>query len=407
VFADANTIYLGARFNGEGVWRSTNGGTNWENWSLPGSGFTNWVQQLALGSGGMMYAGTHGPGVFVTASGTSPTWVLRSTGLTGIIPWEVAADPDEPTRAYSVTDGSGLFRTTNGGQTWETMSVAGWEYGTTAVVIKKPVTNTVYIGVPNGLAYSTNNGETWLVNNIPAIGNNRPEAIAVHPVTSTILYVGLWETTSNTGSVWKHDNGWTVLPIIMTGTISPVKALVCLSGGTLLAGTQGAGVYRSTDGGLTWGQANGGLLSQNVNHLIFNGDKVWAGLVNGVAVSTDRGQTWANLSNGLNGNGVRRLARDPLNDNILYAATPNGLYHTLNAGQNWTLEAGPFAGVNVLSVGTTKDDDQTIVYAATWGGMKTTGASLKTQASTYLAAGVYRRNTNWHHIYLPLVSKNR
>lgn len=402
IFADANTIYLGVR---GGVWRSQDGGATWQAQPLPGYGFTNWVRVMLLSSNHNLFAGTHGPGVFRAAIGTTLTWQQISNGLTGILPWEVAADPANPARAYVVTDGSGIFRTANGGQTWETMDVAHWEYGITAVVAAPPVTGTVYIGLPNSVAYSLDGGDHWSLNNIPAIGNNRVESIAMHPVTPTLLYVGMTDTLSNAGSVWKYDGVWQALPIPGTGTLSPVSWLVYLPSNTILVGTNGAGVYRSNDGqGQTWSQSNNGLPNMTVYHLLYSYGKVWAGLRNGVAVSNDGGQTWVNRSVGISGLQVRRLAADPTNANVLYAATTSGLYRTTNAGQTWVLETGVLAGANVQSVSAVLESGTTRIYAATLGGFGVAD-NLRVPTATYTAAGVYSKTTQWIGVFLPFLRR--
>ena len=59
----------------------------------------------------------------------------------------------------------------------------------------------------------------------------------------------------------------------------------------------------------------------------------------GVYKSTDGGQSWSptSLSWQLSGQiAIYKIMINPANPNILYAATNNGLFRTVNAGGNWT-----------------------------------------------------------------------
>jgi uncharacterized repeat protein (TIGR01451 family) len=116
----------------------------------------------------------------------------------------------------------------------------------------------------------------------------------------------------------------------------------------LFAGDQaGGGVYRSTDGGLTWVQKNNGLTNTNAYALAVSGTNLFAGtffgLNGGVYRSTDNGDNWTAI-NGL-----------PPNTNIyslfysgtfLFAGTNQGVYRYNGTG--WTqANTGLPSGMNV------------------------------------------------------------
>ena len=96
---------------------------------------------------------------------------------------------------------------------------------------------------------------------------------------------------------------------------------------TLYAGTDGGGVFKSTDGGTNWTAMNNGLTNPAINALAINPqtpDTLYAG-VNaygggvGVFESTNGGTNWT--ANGLPNTVVHALAIDPMNPSILYAGT--------------------------------------------------------------------------------------
>ncbi len=367
--------------------------------------------------------GTKGPGVYVTddLGSTNWEWDLRSEGLRGITPWDVAAEPGNPQYAYVVTDGSGNFRSVDGGESWEAVEIGEWSFGTTVAIANTVPTATVYVGLPNAVAVSTDRGESWTEYPIPASGNNHVEALVAHPVTATLLYAGLWETVSNTGSVWRSEDGgqtWSALPITATGSISRVEAVAALTDGTLLVGTGGQGIYRSADGGQTWTPSNNGLPNLWVNHLHVSGDVVWAALDDGVASSDDGGQTWT--KRGLDGIRVRRVAVDPQNPQVIYAASPeSGLYVSYDRGETWQADAGGLGGVPVMAVDAASDGSQAYVYAAVRGGFASAGGAARERRGlaarqgseaadeVYVSAGVYQKVNRWSWVYLPVVMKGR
>ena len=96
---------------------------------------------------------------------------------------------------------------------------------------------------------------------------------------------------------------------------------------------------------------------------------------------------------------------------VLYAATAGGLYRTENGGETWwTQAAGALGQVPIHSLATVTATDRVILYAGTTGGYVENGTaqelSLTNNDSTLVNAGVYRYTTRrtWE-LYLPLEFK--
>ena len=114
------------------------------------------------------------------------------------------------------------------------------------------------------------------------------------------------------------------------------------------AGTAGAGVWRSSDGGMSWGAANRGLEHASVLALVVDprdAGHLYAGAGDGrVFSSADGGRTWRPAS-GVAGTGglgalpagvaVNCLALDPSDSLVVYAATSGGLLRTGDGGSRW------------------------------------------------------------------------
>ncbi|MDX5347281.1 MAG: hypothetical protein LPK19_08530, partial [Hymenobacteraceae bacterium] len=199
-------------------------------------------------------------------------------------------------------------------------------------------------------------------------GIGRINCIAFHPSSPATYFVGVAQ-----GGVWKTTNNgqsWTPLtddlPITRISDIAidpnntnTMYISVCdyayIGAGLFLDGRKrnthyGLGVYKTTDGGLTWNPT--GLSFQQIDRdasLIkkilvnpANSNNLVACGASGMYVSLDGGATWARNINNL----FWDMVQHPANPNILYAAsgwvrTANmgqaGIYKSTDFGTTWSL----------------------------------------------------------------------
>ena len=99
---------------------------------------------------------------------------------------------------------------------------------------------------------------------------------------------------------------------------------------TLYAGTEGGGVFKSTNGGQSWTAVNSGLTDTYVYALAIDPSTpvtlyAGTGFGGGVFKSTDAGSTWTAFNAGLGNLTVHALAIDPTTSR-LYAGTGGGVY---------------------------------------------------------------------------------
>ncbi|MFI5087310.1 MAG: WD40/YVTN/BNR-like repeat-containing protein, partial [Terriglobales bacterium] len=193
--SDHNTIYVGTgeaciRGNityGDGVWKSVDGGKNWTHVGLPDSrqigavivhpANPNIVYVAALGH---VYAPSAERGIYRTTDGGA-TWqkVLFVNDKTGGI--DVVFDPQNPNTAFasmwevsrtpwslsSGGPGSGLYRSTDGGNTWKRLEGQGLPdgvLGRIGVSVSGADSNRVYALIEakeGGLFSSDDGGDTW------------------------------------------------------------------------------------------------------------------------------------------------------------------------------------------------------------------------------------------------------
>ena len=141
---------------------------------------------------------------------------------------------------------------------------------------------------------------------------------------------------------------------------------------SLFFAASNAGVLRSTNGGLGWSEQNEGLLTLNIITVAAQSPAlVYAG-TNGAGVFRSRdGGPWEQVSNGIESPVILSLAVHPEDENVVYAGTRNGgIFKTTDAGDQWIgVNDGLARTEDGLLEGDYRDlaidpNDPEIVYAA-------------------------------------------
>jgi photosystem II stability/assembly factor-like uncharacterized protein len=202
---------------------STDGGTTWQTMHDFGH-VVMWVQTDPANSNRLYAAVAHSTagGIYVTNNaqlGAASTWTKlapppRTQGHTfnirvlndGTLVVSYSGRRDS---AGAFTASSGVFVSTDGGQTWQDRSDPGMQYWTKDVVIDPhdPTQNTWYASVfsgwggpPNGLGglyRTTNRGQTWM--RINAL--DRVNSVTVSPTNPNEAYL-----TTETDGLWYTEN---------------------------------------------------------------------------------------------------------------------------------------------------------------------------------------------------------
>jgi len=133
---------------------------------------------------------------------------------------------------------------------------------------------------------------------LSGIGTIAAGSIAIDPAAPATLYTAM----DGAGIYKSTDSGVTWNPGAMQPANTRVKAVVIKPGdGTILyAATYGGGVYRSTNSGLNWSACASQPANQNIVSLTIDAaGKLYAGTEAGVFVSSDSCATWAERNTGL------------------------------------------------------------------------------------------------------------
>ncbi len=194
-------------------------------------------------------------------------------------------------------------------------------------------------------------------------------ALAVDSNDATIIYAG----TNGAGVFKSVDGGLNWVAMNSGLTDLNIQAMVIDPGNsaTLYAGTTGAGVFKSVDGGFNWDGINVGLTDVNVQALVIdpgNPAIIYAG-TDGASVfkSADGGLIWDGTSAGLTDLDVQALAIDPVTPATAYAGTSGtGVFKSTNGGQNWDEVNAGLTEPNVQAIAV-DPGNPAIIYAGTDG----------------------------------------
>lgn len=326
------TFYFGS--TGGGVWKTTDAGLSWNNIS---DGY------FSVGSIGA-----------ITVAPSDPNVVYVGTG---------AAD-----LRGNVSIGKGMYKSTDAGQTWSFIGLpkAG-QISQVAVHPNDP--DVVYVAAlgnpfgPNperGVYRSTNGGNTW---EQLLFVNNRTGAVdlVMDPNNPRILYAGFWTAErkpwtlidgSEDGGVWKSTDGgekWTRLEGgLPTGLQGRVGIAVSPANSQRVwviqetAKEEDGGVYRSDDGGKSFRRIN---REHKLRQRHWYYTRIFADpqdehtvyVVNvGFHKSIDGGKTYSRIRVPHGDNHV--LWINPDNPDIMIEGNDGGACVTFNGGESWTTQ---------------------------------------------------------------------
>ena len=107
-----------------------------------------------------VYAGAGGsPGMFKSTNG-GDSWTTVNAGLTNTLVYALAIDPTSPQTIYVGTDGGGVFKSTNGGSSWTAVNSGLTNTLVRVLVIDPSSPQTVYAGTEGGGVFKSTNGSS-------------------------------------------------------------------------------------------------------------------------------------------------------------------------------------------------------------------------------------------------------
>ncbi len=185
-----------------------------------------------------------------------------------------------------------------------------------------------------------------------------------HPVLSLTRYDAstILAGTAN-GQIYEVDNLGVLNPDAVFSANMPASAQIwslAVDGSTVYAGTN-AGLHRTADGGTTWTTAIAGKDVRSV--IVASNGTIFAGTFGfGVYKSTDGGLTFDTSNQNISGKVINALTEDPDNDAIIAGTFGTGVSITNNFGTSWYYGAIPQDFITCLDY-----SSDGVLYAGTHG----------------------------------------
>jgi ligand-binding sensor domain-containing protein len=313
-----------AGHDGGGIYYlSANGG----NWIAVNTGLTNGVvNALALNASGHLFAGTLA-GVF-RSTDRGNAWTPINAGLINDKVRALAVNSKDD--IFAGTEG-GVFRLPKDSTKWEPLNLGVPDNFVQAITIFKiRAAEDIWIGTRGaGILRSSDNGNTWNAINSGLPANPYPTIRSLAADANGSILAG-----TNSG-VFRYTNlaGWTNIGL----TNFSIPALHVHSPGVIFAGTEGGGIYRSTNDGATWLTANADLSISVVQAFGRNSSgHIFAGTTGGVFRSTNTGDSWAEESADMITSKVSALVIKSTGN--IFAGTRAGrIFISTDDGANWAL----------------------------------------------------------------------
>jgi len=264
---------------------------------------------------------------------------------------EVTIDNFNSNILYLGTEGDGMYKSVNNGQNWEKMydrnGVLAENANVYTVAQDPRNVNRIYVAVlQNGYGMflkSEDGGVSFVQTYITQLENYPVQSIAIHPVSSNIIYIG----TAQGGFFVSEDYGetWQVLEWL-TGAVTNIVINQSYSL-EIYSVVFGRGLFRSNDGGDTWRAFSTELsrITAHQNVMTFaldpsNQNKLFLALANGLVTSDNGGSTWKFVDILISPNvlPVDAVAVDPRNPDNIYVGAGAFIYKSEDGGVNWSVQ---------------------------------------------------------------------
>lgn len=296
------------------------------------------IQALATGTGGVVYAGSFGMGIFKSGD-RGDSWASVNEGLTD--PFVLCLTTAKDGAIYAGTFRGGVFRSRDAGKSWKPVN-----QGLKRLEIKALMMDAkgLYAGTGDGVYLLNTAQDQWKV---VTTGLDEILVHALARTTDGTLYAG----TSGKGvhSYKERSAGWTRLRQGLRdheGLVENfIRVLAVDKEQGIYAGTFDGGVFRSGDGGKTWLPISRALPNDSIRGLISNDRGVYVATGRGIFKSVDKGRQWIPLNKGLGNLSIQVLIEAEKGG--FYAGTSSGVFRSDDDGLNWTAASQGLEGESV------------------------------------------------------------
>ena len=321
----------------------------------------------------------------------------RSVAASGVI--------GDPMTYYMGNTGGGLWKTEDGGQLWKNISDGYFKTSSIgAVAVSESDPNIIYVGMGehapravmtsygDGVYKSTDAGKTW--KNIGLKNTQHISRVVIHPKNPNIVFVAaqgaLYGPNKERGIFKSVDGGVSWNKILYVNSLTGCSELSMDYNNPLvmyaamwehqrlpwkvISGGPGSGLYKTTDGGVTWNQIHNGLPKEKGKMAIAvsrsNSEKVYALVesdsnkeLGGLFVSNNAGKNWSKISS--DHSLIQRawyyieLFIDPTDEEKIYVLNASA-QRSIDGGKTWSRITGTHGDYHDLWINPTNNKNMII-----------------------------------------------
>lgn len=285
------------------------------------------IQALTASGKNLVYAGSFGHGIF-RSEDRGATWTKSGQGVTD--PFILCMTTTQDGTVYAGTFRGGVFRSRDQGKTWQAVNEGLKRHEIKALLATG---DNLYAGTANGAYRLDHGGDHW------SVVTSGLDDILVHTLAKSsdgTLFAG----TSGKGVLRfkAHSAGWTRMEHGLKdheGMVENfIRVLIIDPEGGIYAGTFDGGVFRSTDGGVTWRSISRALPNDSIRGIVFNSRGLFVATGQGIFKTTDTGRQWIPLNKGLTSMATQVLIES--GSGALYVGTNAGAFRSDDDGQTWS-----------------------------------------------------------------------
>ncbi len=312
---DTNTLY-GVNYY---FYRTTNGGANWNQYSLGSNTYGQDIAINPLNPSVIYLAGYRYDSawhmVSLKSTNEGQSWVAtRIDTYPSTTVYSVAIDPVDTNVVYVgayVDTFSVVYKSTDCGTSWTPSYLPGRYYYVYSLYVSPADHNTVFAGTLYGVCRSTDAGQTWTRQST----NSYNYRIASVPGKPDLMYSAAY-----------------------------------------------SGVYRSTDAGTTWAACGAGVPGTTIRTVLTvpgESSTVYCGSTGGMFKSTDCGATWNEVNKGIVIGKIPAVSFDPGSEGTAFAEfIDNAIFKTTDDGLSWERQPTVLSCGNVCNILFEAEDPQ-------------------------------------------------